>query len=121
MDLAQINFGNLYGELQKRGFKFSGVTCTGTSCPPTEPKTLGGIISVLLPYLYAAAGIFLLLYLIYAGFSYMLAAGDQKKVQEARARLTNALIGFLVVFLSYLLVQALGKILGIPSIQEIFQ
>jgi len=82
---------------------------------------LGDIVSGLLPFLFAAAGLLLLLYLIYGGLSLMLSRGDPKAVQSAKDKITSAVIGFIIVFVSYWLVQIVGKILGITAIQDIFK
>lgn len=84
-------------------------------------KDLGGIISALLPYLFAGAGLLLLLYLIYGGLSLMLSRGDPKAVQSAKDKITSAVMGFIIVFVSYWLVQIVGTILGIEAIQTIFR
>jgi len=84
-------------------------------------KDLGGIVSALLPYLFAGAGLLLLLFLIYGGLSLMLSRGDPKAVQSAKDKITGALVGFIIVFVSYWLVQIMGTILGIEAIQTIFK
>lgn len=86
-----------------------------------EDLKLGEIVSGLLPYLFAGAGLLLLLYLLLGGFQLMTSGGDPKKMQEAKGKLTNALVGFIIVFIAYWLVQIIGKILGIEIISEIFR
>jgi len=86
-----------------------------------EDLKLGEIVSGLLPYLFAGAGLFLLLYLIFGGFQLMTSGGDPKKMQEAKGKLTNALVGFIIVFVAYWLVQIVGTILGIEAITNIFR
>jgi len=90
-------------------FKFSG-----------NQGDIGSIVSSFLNYLFPLAGILLLLYLIFGGFSLMTSGGDPKAVQAAKSKITNALIGFIIVFTSYWLVQILGTILGIEAITSIF-
>lgn len=75
--------------------------------------TLGEIISKLLPYIYVFAGISLLVMLIAGGLSLMTAAGDEGKVKAGYGKITGALIGFLIVFLSYLIAQLVEVILGV--------
>lgn len=82
---------------------------------------LGDIVSDLLPYLFAGAGLLLLLFLIYGGLTLMLSRGDPKAVQSAKDKITGAVMGFIIVFVSYWLVQIVGKILGIGAIQTIFR
>jgi len=75
--------------------------------------TLGDIISVLIPYAYALAGIILFVLLILGGFSYLTSGGDPKKVEMAQGKITHALMGFLIIFLAYWLAQLLEIIFGI--------
>ena len=85
--------------------------------PPGETRTTAGkvglIISTILPYLYVIAGLLLLFYLIYGGFHMMTAANDEKGLVEAKKKITNALVGFLILFLAYWIVQIVEYILGI--------
>ena len=74
---------------------------------------VGSIISLILPYLFVIAGLMLLFYLLYGGFHMMTAGNDEKGLAEAKGKITNALIGFLLIFVSYWLVKILGYILGI--------
>lgn len=92
-----------------------------TIAPEITGKNLGSIISGLLPYLFAGAGLLLLLYLIYGGLSLMLSRGDPKAVQSAKDKITGALTGFIIIFAAYWLVQIVGKILGITAFEQIFK
>lgn len=71
------------------------------------------ILSDILKYLYVFAGLLLLFYLIYGGFHMMIAAKDEKGLVEARGKITNALVGFLLLFLSFWIVQIMEYVLGI--------
>jgi len=79
----------------------------------TASSQVGTIISTILPYLFVIAGLLLLFYLIYGGFHMMIAANDEKGLAEAKGKITNALVGFVLLFLSYWLVKLVGFILGI--------
>lgn len=105
MEIAQIDFNALEG---------------ATGLKP-EFKDLGTIISSLLPYFFAGAGLLLLLYLLYGGLSLMLSRGDPKAVQSAKDKITGAVIGFVIVFAAYWIVQIVGSLLGIPDITNIFR
>ena len=104
MKIAQIDFESLQKEVN----------------PDFEFTTLGGIVSGLIPYLFAGAGILLLLYLIAGGLGLMTSRGDPKAVQAAQGKITNALVGFVIVFLAFWIVQIIGNILGIKVFGEIF-
>ena len=104
--IAQIDFNSLYSKIGQSGGKF---TFDGN-------LTLGNILSPLLTYLFALAGIGLLLYLLWGGFNLMLSSGDPKKIEGAKAQITNAFIGFIIVFTSYWIVKILGLVLNVPGI-----
>jgi hypothetical protein len=78
---------------------------------------LGSLVSVILPYLFLIAGILLFGYLIMGGFTYLTAMGDPKKAESAKGKITNALIGFFLIFAAYWIVQIVDRIfmLGIYS------
>ena len=111
--IAQINFNDLYTELYKTGFFFG-------RPPAGPPLTLGGIVGALIPYIFAAAGLLLLLYLLYGGFQLMVSGGDPKKIQSGKEKITGGLIGFIIVFLAFWIVQIIARLLGIQAIINIF-
>lgn len=77
------------------------------------PKgTIGEVISNAIPIVIGLAGLGLLLMLISAGYTFMTSAGDAKKMEEGKHRLTNAILGFFIIFGAYWLVQILGIMFG---------
>ena len=80
----------------------------------------GQIVVAVLPYIFTTAGVALLVYLIFGGISMMLSRGDPKALEAAKAKITGALTGFIILFISYWIVQIVGKILGIEAINNIF-
>lgn len=114
MEIAQIDFNSLEQILLPNLYQNRPAGASGNLTP-------GEIVTRLLPYIFVIAGLLLLLYLVYAGFSYLTSAGDPKAVQAAKGKITSALIGFLIVFVAYWIVQALGIILGITQVGTLFQ
>jgi len=100
-----------FGEIQRQGlpgFNFGNAN-------------LGEIVSSLLPYLFTGAGLLLLLYLIFGGLQMMTSGGDPKAVESAKGKITGALIGFVIVFVAYWLVQIVASVLGLQtSVGKIF-
>lgn len=47
------------------------------------------------------AGILLLVYLVYGGLEWLTSGGDKAKLESARAKLTNALIGVAIIGASF--------------------
>jgi len=103
--LAQVDFNQLRQALK----------------PTIEPKidlskadvTIGKIISALLPYIFALAGLILFIFLIMGGFELLTSGGNPESTKKAQGRITSALIGFLIIFLAYWITQILEVIFGI--------
>ncbi|MFA6007272.1 MAG: hypothetical protein WC784_01325 [Candidatus Shapirobacteria bacterium] len=74
---------------------------------------LGTIVSSILPYIYAFAGLALFIMLIWGGITLMTAAGDPAKSKEGYGKISAGLIGFLIIFISYFVTQLVEVILGI--------
>lgn len=57
-------------------------------------------------------GVIALLFIIYSGFSFVTSGGDPKKVQGARSTMTFAIIGLVVVLLSFAILFFIGYVTG---------
>ncbi len=76
-------------------------------------ENISHVLIPILSYVFPIAGILVLIYLIYGGINLMIAAGNEEGIREGKAKVTNALIGFIIIFVAYWLVQGLELILGI--------
>lgn len=85
----------------------------------TAYQTLGGFISVILPNAYILAGIIVFGLLLFGGLGVIMGAGqdDPEKVQKGQKAITAALIGFLVIFGSYWLIQIISTITGLEILK----
>ncbi len=63
------------------------------------------IIFTAIQYLLSFLGVVAILILIYGGFLWMTAKGDEEKVRKAKKVLINGLIGLVIILLSYAIVQ----------------
>lgn len=95
----QVNIGGSY-------------SLTGPLGGSLANATIGQIIFETLRYVFGFAGFGLLLMIIWSGFTMMLSVGDSKKLEKGRATLTNAVIGFLLIFAAFWIVQIVGTVLG---------
>lgn len=86
-----------------------------------EVFTIGALLTRAIPFLLAGAGIGLLLMLVAGGFAYLTSAGDAKKLEQGKQQITNAIIGFLIIFCAYWLVQILGIIFGLDGVTAVFK
>lgn len=82
--------------------------------------SIGDIVSKIIPWIFTFAGMALLVYLILGGFQLMTSRGEPKAMAAARQHITNALIGFAIIFFAYWAVQLIGLILNLPGIKSVF-
>lgn len=75
-----------------------------------EFTDLSSIVTQAIPILFSIAGILLLLYLLLGGFNYLTAMGDPKKAAAGRQKITYAILGFIIIFVSFWLVQIIDYI-----------
>lgn len=78
--------------------------------------SIGGILGKFVPLFFTLSGLILFVYLIWAGFSYLTSGGDPQKVEGARGHITNALIGFIIIFVSFWLIQIMKFIFGLGEV-----
>lgn len=77
-------------------------------------STPGGIISRLLDFAFPIAGMILFVMLAWGGFEMVYGASNTSKAVEAgKNRITTAIIGFILLFASYWIVQLLEVVFGI--------
>ena len=61
------------------------------------PKTIGGIINGFITIL----GVVFMAYIVYAGYLWMIARGEEEKVNKAKAIIRGSIIGLIVVLFAY--------------------
>lgn len=98
---TKLNFNYIY-HLALPDFKFANAG-------------LGEIIGTLLNYTLTIAGLALLVYLIYGGLQLILSDGEPKAIQEAKSKITFAIVGFILIFCAFWIVQIFGLIFGIQN------
>jgi hypothetical protein len=60
-----------------------------------------------------------LIYIVIAGMQWITSGGDKTKLDAARKKLTYAIIGLVVAFMSFLIVSVLGYVFGVNNILKI--
>lgn len=66
---------------------------------------LPGMIATIIKYALGLVGAIALAMIVYGGFLYITAAGDQKQIEKAKIVIIYAVIGIVVIGVSYALVQ----------------
>lgn len=102
-NLAQIDIGNAFF---RRNVSFGG----------TDLGAIGNLVSLFLNIAFLIAGVILLFFFIMGGIGMISSAGqsDPQKAESAKKTLTSAVIGFVIVFASYWIVQLIGNLTGVP-------
>jgi hypothetical protein len=104
MRIAAIDFGSL----------------EDIASPNFAGGEIGDIISSALRYLFPITGFALLIYLVLGGYKYLTSMGNPKKIEAAKSNITWAIVGFIVVFIAYWIVQIIGMALGLEAISNLF-
>jgi len=73
--------------------------------PAGRFTNLASLVNNALPFVFAIAGMILLGYLIWGGFDYLTSLGDPKKAEAGKNKITSAILGFLIIFVAFWLVQ----------------
>ena len=86
----------------------------GRTVSTTFP-TVGSLISVILKNSLTVIGLIMLILLISGRLMFIIGAGsqDSKKSAQAKSIITDALIGFAVVFLAYFIIQIVETVTGL--------
>jgi uncharacterized membrane protein YwzB len=69
----------------------------GVATTKTLPELVGSFISAALGLL----GVVLVVLVIYAGFIWMTAQGNDEKIKKAKGMITSAVIGMIIIFAAY--------------------
>lgn len=88
---------------------------TGTT-PRSALTQFTTIISTVIGVLTVSAGLWFIFQIFGGSVQWISAGGDKQALETARKRLTNAIIGLLLVVISYALIGLIGAILGIDLI-----
>jgi hypothetical protein len=88
----------------------------GPGIAVTDPTTqLEKIISQGIGILTIIAVIFFSIQIIFAGYSFISAEGDSKKLEEARGSITNGILGLFIVIVAIGLGSLLASLFGIQN------
>jgi len=77
---------------------------------------LGKLVAFGINMFITIAGIFLIIYLLWGAFDWISSAGEKEKITKAQNKITNALIGIVLVFVVLTVFNLLaGNLLGIVN------
>ena len=79
--------------------------------------TIGGIVSAIVTLIMILAALIFFFMLVWGGVSYITAGGDKAQTEAARGRITGALIGLVIVFAAWAIVNLVSIFFGIDLLQ----
>lgn len=87
------------------------------ACGGPEPfktlcqKNLGDVVAGFVNLAFIVALLIALVYLIYGGVKWMISGGDKSAVEEARNHVVAALVGLVIIFIAYFVINFLAQFL----------
>jgi hypothetical protein len=81
----------------------------------------GKMFSSILNVVMLMAAVLVFAYLIFGGIQWITSGGDKTKAEEARNKITAAIIGLIIVAASYAIINLVVNFLGFGSFNEVFQ
>ncbi len=95
----------------------------GIGLQPTSPKGSVGqletIVSNVIGFITIVAAIFFVFQIIFAGYSFMSAQGDEKKLEMARQKLTQSILGLTIVVIAFGVTAFISSLLGLGNIFDL--
>lgn len=89
----------------------------GSVTPPGVPNvSISPIIQTGVSFLFVAAIILTLFFLIYGGIRWIVSGGNKEKVAQARQTLTYAVIGLIIVLLSFFIINTIFGLFGLEFV-----
>ena len=81
-------------------------------------KSIGEVTSQLMVPFFSIASFLVIMYFLVGAFKYLKAGGNKEDVEGGKQMITHAIIGFLLLMLSFLVIQfALSSLFGITGLQ----
>ncbi|MDP3955104.1 MAG: hypothetical protein Q8Q15_01945 [bacterium] len=82
---------------------------------PTQVKItdIGKLISAIIGFVFIIAAILFFFMLVLGGIQWMISGGDKQATEQARGRITAALIGLIIVFAAWAITKLIEQFLGI--------
>ncbi|MBI3952625.1 MAG: hypothetical protein HY336_01560 [Candidatus Doudnabacteria bacterium] len=83
-----------------------------TGLPGSNQDTATGWVTKIINIALAIVGILAVAYLIYGGFRYITSAGNQEAAEAGKKAIINAIVGLIIIILSYVIIIVIMNALG---------
>lgn len=85
----------------------------------SAPTIFDDVMSKIIGFLTIGAVFWFVFQFLMAGYKWIGAGGDSKKVEEARAHITQAVVGLVVVFIALVVIQLMAELFGFPGFLDL--
>lgn len=82
---------------------------------PTKDTNLAQVLTTVINALLLFAGAVAVLFLIIGGFRYVVSAGNPDQVEGAKKTILYAIVGLIIIFVAFVVVQLVQNWLGVNS------
>ena len=89
----------------------------GSSADSAYPNA-GKLLNNILPNIYIVAGIIIFFMIVFGGFTIIANAGNKDKAKDGSKIITSAIIGLLVLFGSYWIIQIIQVVTGVSILNS---
>lgn len=93
--------------------QITNVAVPGGSSPDGSPKQFAITIATLWQTIILVGGLAFLLYFLLGGLNWITAGGDKGKIEEARGKITQGLVGLAVLAASYVIIKFIETAIGL--------
>lgn len=100
------------------GFNLGSALKFQESDAATTYPNVSTLINNILPNVYVVGGLVVFFMIVFGGFTIVSNAGDTDKIKEGTKVITSAIIGLLVLFASYWIIQIIQVITGVPILNS---
>lgn len=94
--------------VQPQGAGITVKTGTGSSAEGNVGMIMRNVVSLF----FVAGGVGVVIYFLWGAVEWIFSGGDKEKVSNARKRMTHAIIGLVLLALSFVIINLVGKIAG---------
>ncbi len=84
----------------------------GFSSPLTTAQTPAQLATQIINLMLMFAGIVAVFFIIIGGYRYLTAGGNSEQVEAGRTSVTNAIIGVVIIILSYVIINVIVNLVG---------
>jgi hypothetical protein len=98
-------------------------TLTGPGIQPSTTNTpatqIEGILSTVIGFLTIVAVIYFVIQIILAGYAFISGQGDEKKIETARKKLTDGILGLTIVVVAFGVGAFISSLLGLGNVFDL--